>query len=91
MSSQLDSVVFHLMRKIFQGHTAQWQQALPELTSLICGVKGGFGSARHRAGTIDGCCGEHQGNLGGFIGPTGKTGTLFADKESMINVGALFI
>ncbi|CAM3587253.1 Transcriptional regulator HosA [Vibrio aerogenes CECT 7868] len=30
--SALDQVPFHLMRKVFQAHTALWQQSLPELT-----------------------------------------------------------
>ena len=32
MHCKLDTVVFHLMRKILQEHTSAWQQVLPELT-----------------------------------------------------------
>ncbi len=32
MSKQLEYAAFHLMRKLFQSHTAAWQKAIPELT-----------------------------------------------------------
>ena len=32
MSTQLRQEAFHLMRKVFQQHTARWQQCIPELT-----------------------------------------------------------
>ncbi|WP_437612442.1 MarR family winged helix-turn-helix transcriptional regulator [Erwinia sp. V71] len=42
MTKSLASVPFHLMRQLFQEHTAAWQQALPELTkqqfSVLCAV-----------------------------------------------------
>ncbi len=32
MSTQLRQEAFHIMRKVFQQHTARWQQCIPELT-----------------------------------------------------------
>ncbi len=32
MTFRLEQVAFHLMRKVFQRHTARWQQRLPDLT-----------------------------------------------------------
>lgn len=32
MASTFEQEIFHLMRKVFQQHTARWQQYLPELT-----------------------------------------------------------
>lgn len=32
MSTQLRQEAFHLMRKVFQQHTARWHQLIPELT-----------------------------------------------------------
>ena len=32
MSTELRQEAFHLMRKVFQQHTARWQQCIPELT-----------------------------------------------------------
>ncbi|WP_275555539.1 MarR family transcriptional regulator [Mixta sp. Marseille-Q2659] len=32
MSSSLEREAFHLMRQLFQAHTAHWQQLLPDLT-----------------------------------------------------------
>lgn len=32
MTLKLEQVAFHLMRKVFQQHTARWQQQLPDLT-----------------------------------------------------------
>lgn len=32
MAAQLKQEAFHLMRKVFQQHTAHWQQCVPELT-----------------------------------------------------------
>ncbi|MBF9000973.1 MULTISPECIES: MarR family winged helix-turn-helix transcriptional regulator [Vibrio] len=32
MYSKLDHVAFHLMRKLFQEHTASWQRGMPSLT-----------------------------------------------------------
>lgn len=32
MAFTLEQVAFHLMRKVFQQHTARWQQQLPDLT-----------------------------------------------------------
>lgn len=32
MSTQLRQEAFHLMRKVFQQHTARWQQCIPDLT-----------------------------------------------------------
>ncbi|MDR3434326.1 MAG: winged helix DNA-binding protein [Rouxiella aceris] len=42
MHTHLASLPFHLMRRLFQEHTAQWQKTLPELTkqqySVLCAV-----------------------------------------------------
>jgi DNA-binding MarR family transcriptional regulator len=42
MRTHLASLPFHLMRRLFQEHTAQWQKTLPELTkqqySVLCAV-----------------------------------------------------
>ena len=42
MNKKLHTLPFHLMRKLFQDHTAKWQQTLSELTkqqyAVLCAV-----------------------------------------------------
>ncbi|PLR34711.1 transcriptional regulator [Chimaeribacter californicus] len=42
MKNHLGNIPFHLMRQLFQEHTALWQKSLPELTkqqySVLCAV-----------------------------------------------------
>ncbi|MFS2222088.1 MarR family winged helix-turn-helix transcriptional regulator [Pantoea sp. B65] len=42
MNNHLASIPFHLMRQLFQEHTAQWQKSMPELTkqqyAVLCAV-----------------------------------------------------
>ncbi len=43
---ELRNEAFHLLRQLFQQHTARWQQALPDLTKTsVCGDALGSGAA----------------------------------------------
>ncbi len=50
---ELRNEAFHLLRQLFQQHTARWQQALPDLTKPQYAVMRSVAEHRDRTGGAD--------------------------------------